>query len=69
MELSLHLRRVFRELVISLFAAPSGLCPLGYLSDPTYATQSHATALLPLIGTISSGIMYCAGWFEHFYQV
>ncbi|KAF9262086.1 MFS general substrate transporter [Marasmius fiardii PR-910] len=32
-----------------------------YLSDPTYANQSHASSLLPLIGPLSSGIIYCSG--------
>ncbi|KAJ7645052.1 major facilitator superfamily domain-containing protein [Mycena polygramma] len=32
-----------------------------YLQDPRYATQKSATSLLPLIGTLSSGIVYCSG--------
>jgi hypothetical protein len=32
-----------------------------YLQDPRYASQKSATSLLPLIGTLSSGIIYCSG--------
>lgn len=32
-----------------------------YLKDTTYSTQKHANLLLPLIGTLSSGIIYCSG--------
>ncbi|KAJ6504721.1 major facilitator superfamily domain-containing protein [Mycena vitilis] len=32
-----------------------------YLRDPRFASQKDATSLLPLIGTLSSGIIYCAG--------
>ncbi|TRM64968.1 major facilitator superfamily domain-containing protein [Schizophyllum amplum] len=31
-----------------------------YLSDETYVRQPHAEVLLPLIGTICTGIMYCS---------
>ena len=33
----------------------------GYLDDPVYASQKNAASLLPLVGTISSGIQYCSG--------
>ncbi|KAJ7022772.1 MFS general substrate transporter [Mycena alexandri] len=32
-----------------------------YLQDPRYISQKSATSLLPLIGTLSSGIIYCSG--------
>ncbi|KAJ7213893.1 MFS general substrate transporter [Mycena pura] len=32
-----------------------------YLQDPRYVSQQSATSLLPLIGTLSSGIIYCSG--------
>ncbi|KAL1663604.1 major facilitator superfamily domain-containing protein [Schizophyllum commune] len=32
-----------------------------YLSEPIYAEQPHAQVLLPLVGTICTGIMYCSG--------
>ncbi|KAJ7506707.1 MFS general substrate transporter [Mycena galericulata] len=31
-----------------------------YLQDPRYASQKSATSLLPLVGTLSSGIIYCS---------
>lgn len=34
-----------------------------YLQDPKFSTQAHAGKVLPLIGTLSSGIMYCSGTF------
>jgi hypothetical protein len=35
-----------------------------YLQDTRYASQKYATSLLPLIGTLSSGIIYCSGSFR-----
>ncbi|KAJ7364934.1 major facilitator superfamily domain-containing protein [Mycena albidolilacea] len=32
-----------------------------YLQDPRFASQKNAATLLPLIGTLSSGIIYCSG--------
>ncbi|KAF7314668.1 hypothetical protein MKEN_00940700 [Mycena kentingensis (nom. inval.)] len=32
-----------------------------YLKDPRYSSQAGSSTLLPLIGTLSSGIIYCAG--------
>ncbi|KIJ64420.1 hypothetical protein HYDPIDRAFT_181709 [Hydnomerulius pinastri MD-312] len=32
-----------------------------YLNDPKYVTQPHASLLLPLVGPLSSGIIYCSG--------
>jgi hypothetical protein len=34
-----------------------------YLNDPQYANQKYAASLLPLIGTLSSGIIYCSGMY------
>ncbi|KAL1742539.1 major facilitator superfamily domain-containing protein [Schizophyllum fasciatum] len=53
------------EAIVWSFPFTYGVFLESYLSDPTYATQSHASSLLPLIGTISSGIMYCAGTILH----
>lgn len=36
-----------------------------YLQDKSYASQPHASSLLPLIGTLSSGIIYCSGLINH----
>ncbi len=33
----------------------------GYLNDPLFMYQPHASTLLPLIGPLSSGIIYCSG--------
>ncbi|KDQ58232.1 hypothetical protein JAAARDRAFT_129670, partial [Jaapia argillacea MUCL 33604] len=32
-----------------------------YLQEPMLASQPHASTLLPLVGTLSSGIIYCSG--------
>ncbi|KLO11805.1 hypothetical protein SCHPADRAFT_876319 [Schizopora paradoxa] len=32
-----------------------------YMHDAEFSSQPHARTILPLIGTLSSGIMYCAG--------
>lgn len=32
-----------------------------YLKDPIYASQKNSLTILPLIGNLSSGIMYCSG--------
>ncbi|KII87272.1 hypothetical protein PLICRDRAFT_42920 [Plicaturopsis crispa FD-325 SS-3] len=32
-----------------------------YMRDPTYASQKNASSILPLVGPLSSGIIYCSG--------
>jgi hypothetical protein len=32
-----------------------------YLKDPVYTSQPNAQLLLPLVGTLTSGIIYCSG--------
>ncbi|KAL1719596.1 major facilitator superfamily domain-containing protein [Schizophyllum commune] len=49
------------EAILWSFPFAYGVFLESYLSDPTYTSQKNATSLLPLIGTVSSGIMYCAG--------
>lgn len=49
------------EAIVWSFPFAYGVFLESYLSDPVYSSQSHAITLLPLIGTISSGIMYCSG--------
>ncbi|KAL1671781.1 major facilitator superfamily domain-containing protein [Schizophyllum commune] len=49
------------EAILWSFPFAYGVFLESYLSDPTYTLQKNATSLLPLIGTVSSGIMYCAG--------
>lgn len=33
---------------------------VAYLKDPGFSSQKHAISLLPLVGPLASGIMYCA---------
>lgn len=40
-----------------------------YLKDPSYASQPNAGSLLPLIGTLSSGIMYASGKSAYFSDI
>jgi MFS transporter, MCT family, solute carrier family 16 (monocarboxylic acid transporters), member 10 len=40
---------------------PSTVFLAAYLKDPRYAQQKHASSLLPLIGTLCMGTMYCTG--------
>ncbi|KAI5896482.1 MFS general substrate transporter [Schizophyllum commune H4-8] len=49
------------EAILWSFPFAYGVFLESYLSDPTYTSQQNAASLLPLIGTVSSGIMYCAG--------
>lgn len=34
---------------------------IAYLNDTKYASQPKASSLLPLIGPVSTGIIYCSG--------
>ncbi|KAK7047429.1 hypothetical protein VNI00_006660 [Paramarasmius palmivorus] len=38
-----------------------------YLKDPEYTNQPNASSLLPLIGPLASGIIYCSGPFINMY--
>ncbi|KAJ3549518.1 hypothetical protein NM688_g5169 [Phlebia brevispora] len=49
----------FVEVVVWGFPNAYGAFLVDYLKNPSYATQGHASSLLPLIGPLSSGIMYC----------
>lgn len=49
------------EAVVWGFPNAFGLFLEAYLSDPKFASQPHAASLLPLIGPLSSGIIYCSG--------
>ncbi|KIY65741.1 MFS general substrate transporter [Cylindrobasidium torrendii FP15055 ss-10] len=51
----------FVEGIIWGFPSAYGVFLDYYLNDPRYATQSGASTLLPIIGPISSGIIYCSG--------
>ncbi|KAJ7088369.1 MFS general substrate transporter [Mycena belliarum] len=49
------------EAVVWGFPNAYGVFLNSYLQDPRYALQQHAASLLPLIGTLSTGIIYCSG--------
>ncbi|KAJ7163489.1 major facilitator superfamily domain-containing protein [Mycena crocata] len=49
------------EAVVWGFPNAYGVFLSSYLQDPRYTSQKGATSLLPLIGTLSSGIIYCSG--------
>ncbi|VDB91913.1 unnamed protein product [Peniophora sp. CBMAI 1063] len=38
-----------------------------YLEDPRFGSQLHASSILPLVGTLSSGIIYCSSPFWNIY--
>ncbi|KAF8122341.1 MFS general substrate transporter [Mycena galopus ATCC 62051] len=48
------------EAIVWGFPDAYGVFLNSYLQDPRYASQKSATSLLPLIGTLSSGIIYCS---------
>ncbi|KAJ7133632.1 major facilitator superfamily domain-containing protein [Mycena epipterygia] len=48
------------EAVVWGFPNAYGIFLDSYLQDPRYSSQKSATTLLPLIGTLSSGIIYCS---------
>ncbi|KAJ7163485.1 major facilitator superfamily domain-containing protein [Mycena crocata] len=49
------------EAIVWGFPNAYGVFLDSYLHDPRYNSQKNATSLLPLIGTLSSGIIYCSG--------
>ncbi|KAJ7367326.1 major facilitator superfamily domain-containing protein [Mycena albidolilacea] len=51
------------EAIVWGFPNAYGIFLDAYLQDPRYASQKNAASLLPLIGTLSSGIIYCSGLF------
>ncbi|KAJ8080184.1 hypothetical protein PM082_017014 [Marasmius tenuissimus] len=51
----------FIEAIVWGFPNSFGVYLDAYLTDPKYSAQSNAPSLLPLIGPLSSGIMYCSG--------
>ncbi|KAL1673464.1 major facilitator superfamily domain-containing protein [Schizophyllum commune] len=53
----------FVEAIAWSFPFSYGVFLESYLDDPVYASQKNAASLLPLVGTISSGIQYCSGPF------
>ncbi|KAL1743086.1 major facilitator superfamily domain-containing protein [Schizophyllum fasciatum] len=53
----------FIEAIAWSFPFSYGVFLESYLDNPVYASQKNAASLLPLVGTISSGIQYCSGPF------
>lgn len=51
----------FIEGIVWGFPDAFGVFLDGYLNDPLFMYQPHASTLLPLIGPLSSGIIYCSG--------
>ncbi|KAJ7606026.1 MFS general substrate transporter [Roridomyces roridus] len=51
------------EAVVWGFPNAYGVFLESYLQDPRFSSQQSATSLLPLIGTLSTGIIYCSGPF------
>ncbi|PBK75192.1 MFS general substrate transporter [Armillaria solidipes] len=51
----------FIEGIVWGFPDAFGVFLDGYLNDPLFMYQLHASTLLPLIGPLSSGIIYCSG--------
>ncbi|KIP09016.1 hypothetical protein PHLGIDRAFT_506278 [Phlebiopsis gigantea 11061_1 CR5-6] len=49
------------ELFVWGFPNSSGVLLAAYLDDPLYSSQKHARSVLPLVGTLCTGIMYCSG--------
>ncbi|KAJ7739059.1 MFS general substrate transporter [Mycena maculata] len=49
------------EAIVWGFPNSYGVFLDSYLQDPRFASQNRATSLLPLVGTLSSGMIYCSG--------
>ncbi|KAJ7439247.1 major facilitator superfamily domain-containing protein [Mycena latifolia] len=50
----------FVETIVWGFPNAYGVFLDSYLQDPHYASQNGATTLLPLVGTLSTGVIYCS---------
>lgn len=49
------------EAVVWSFPYAFGIFLTAYLEDPAYASQPRASTLLPLVGTLSTGVIYLTG--------
>ncbi|KAI0322403.1 MFS general substrate transporter [Amylostereum chailletii] len=49
------------ETIVWGFPNAFGVFLQAYLQDPNISSQPHASSVLPLAGTLSSGIIYCSG--------
>ncbi|KZP31560.1 MFS general substrate transporter [Athelia psychrophila] len=52
-----------KETIVWGFPTAFGVFLAEYLKNPEYLAQPGATSLLPLIGSLSTGIIYCSGLF------
>ncbi|KAJ6583964.1 major facilitator superfamily domain-containing protein [Mycena vulgaris] len=50
------------ETIVWGFPNAYGVFLDSYLQNPHYASQNNATSLLPLIGTLSTGVIYCSAF-------
>ncbi|KAI0059523.1 hypothetical protein BV25DRAFT_1840183, partial [Artomyces pyxidatus] len=48
------------ETIVWGFPNTFGVFLQAYLEDPKILSQPHASSILPLVGTLSSGIIYCS---------
>ncbi|KAI3605272.1 hypothetical protein WG66_013102 [Moniliophthora roreri] len=53
----------FIEAIVWGFPNSFGVFLEAYLQDPSYTSQRNPNTILPLIGPLSSGIIYCSGPF------
>ena len=49
------------EILIWGFPGSSGVLLAAYLDDELYSSRANARTVLPLVGTLCTGIMYCSG--------
>ncbi|GJE97527.1 MFS general substrate transporter [Phanerochaete sordida] len=47
------------------FPNSSGALLAAYLKDPVYTSQKGSSSILPLVGTLSTGVLYCSGIIIH----
>ncbi|KAF8902704.1 hypothetical protein CPB85DRAFT_1377164 [Mucidula mucida] len=58
---SFLLAAFFVEAIVWGFPAANGIFLDSYLTTQKYSSQPHAMSILPVIGPLGSGIMYCSG--------
>ncbi|EPQ51106.1 MFS general substrate transporter [Gloeophyllum trabeum ATCC 11539] len=51
----------FVQAIVWGFPNSSGVFLASYLNDPRFNLQKDSSSLLPFVGTLSSGIIYCSG--------
>ena len=60
-ENNVNVKRGAIEAVVWSIPFSFGVLLRDYLDDPKIASQPHASTLMPLVGTLSSGVIYCSG--------